>query len=315
VRLTFPAGLGAPTSNGAAAVTGGGAGGAGGPSANTAGSAGSQPGGAGGGGCSTGTAEAGGAGAAGNLKITPYSSAPFKSLIAHRPPLGALKTFIPLVPVGAGGDAPDGTHQYTVPQPVTGVNADFGGTYTLYLIAASFSGSSARTITVTVTQYEYAGGPSYPVSTLPVTVTPAQVTNGILTAGVLTLPVKAVAADNSGGYYSVSVTDTNTSDRFYDCIFLDTQGQTVVINSAGSGYINYYLDAPEPNLDLGLIMGSSQGRPSAISVFDACQAISGGAMAIEPADGENALFAYSADAQAPNISVSYFPAYYFDRTQ
>lgn len=314
VRLTFPSGLGAPTNNGAAAVTGGGAGGAGGPSANTAGSAGSQPGGAGGGGCSTGTAVAGGAGAAGNLKITPYSSAPFKSLIVHRPPLGALKTFVPLVPVGAGSDAPDGTHQYTVPQPVSGINADFGGTYTLYLIASSLNGSSARTITITVTQYEFAGGPSYSVSTLPVTVTPAQITNGILTAGVLTLPVKQVASDNSGGYYSVSILDTNNADRWLDCLFLDTQGQTVVINGTGS-YINYYLDAPEPNLDLGLIMGSSQGRPSAISVFDACQAISGGAMAIEPADGENQLFAYSADAMAPNISVSYYASYFFDRTQ
>jgi hypothetical protein len=314
VRLTFPGGLGAPTNNGAAAVSGGGAGGAGGPSANTVGSAGSQPGGAGGGACSTGTAEAGGAGGAGKITITPYSSAPFKSLIVHRPPLGALKTFVPLIPVGAGIDAPDGTHQYTVPQPVTGVNADFGGTYTLYLIASSLHGSAARTITVTVTQYEYAGGPSYSVSTLPVTVTPAQITNNILTAGVLTLPVKAVAADNSGGYYSVSVTDSDTLDRWNDCLALDTQGQTVVINGTGS-YINYYLDAPEPNLDLGLIMGSSQGRPSAVSVFDACQAISGGAMAIEPADGENALFAYSADASAPNISVSYYPSWFFDRTQ
>jgi hypothetical protein len=38
-------------------------------------------------------------------------------------------------------------------------------------------------------------------------------------------------------------------------------------------------------------------------------------MAIEPADGENSLFAYSADASAPNISVSYYPAWFFDRTQ
>jgi len=314
VRLTFPGGLGAPTSNGAAAVAGGGAGGAGGPSANTAGSAGSAPGGAGGGGCSTGTAEAGGVGAAGKLIITPYSSAAFKSLIVHRPPLGALKTFMPLVPVGGGGDAPDGTHQYSVPQPLTGINADFGGTYTIYLINSSWNGSSARTITVTVTQYEYAGGPSYAMSTLPVTVTPAQITNGIVTAGVLTLPVKQVAADNSGGYYSVSVTDTNTNDRFYEAIFLDTQGQTIVINRSGGSYINYYVDAPDPNLNLGLIQGSNQGRPSAVSVFADCT-ISGPAIAIEPADGENSLFAYSADAQAPAISLSYSPAWFFDRFQ
>jgi hypothetical protein len=141
------------------------------------------------------------------------------------------------------------------------------------------------------------------------------VTNGILTAGVLTLPPKAVATDNTRGYYSVSVTDTNTSDRFYDCLFLDTMGQTVIINEPSLSYINYYLDAPVPNLDLGLVLGSNGGRPDAISVYDACQAISGGTMTAEPADGENLLFAYSADGVAPSISVSYFPAWYFDRTQ
>ena len=224
VKLTYPGGVGAPTSNGAAAVPGGGAGGAGGGSANTPGSTGSAPGGAGGGACSTGTAETGGSGASGKLIITPYSSQAFKSLIVHRPPLGALKTFMPLAPIGGGGDAPDGTHQYAVPQPLTGINADFGGTYTIYLINASWNGSSARTITVTVTQYEYPGGPSYTVTTLPVTITPSQIINGIVTAGVLTLPVKQVAPDNAGGYYSVSVTDTNTNDRFYDCLFLDTMG-------------------------------------------------------------------------------------------
>jgi len=315
VRLTFPAGLGAPTANGAAAVTGGGAGGAGGGSANTPGSAGSQPGGGGGGGCSTGSAEAGGAGGAGNLKITPYASQPFKNLIVHRPPLGALKTFMPMVSVGGGSDAPDGTHQYSMPQPIGGVNADFGGTYTIVLINSSWNGSSARTIYVTVTQYEYAAGPSYPLSTIPVTVTPSQVTNGVLIAGVLTLPPKAVAHDNTRGYYSVSVTDTNTSDRFYDCLFLDTMGQTVIINEPSVSYTYYYLDAPVPNLDLGLILGSNGGRPNAISVFSACQAISGGTMAVEPSDGENQLFAYSADGVAPSISVSYFPTWFYDRFQ
>ena len=235
----------------------------------------------------------------------------------HRPPLGSLKTYQPLVPLGGTVDVPDGTHQYAIPQPVTGVNAGFGGTYTVLLVAAlwPWAGSANRTITVTVTQYEYAGGPSYSVSTLPVTVNPQNVFNGIVTAGVLTLPVKAVAADNTGGYYSVSVTDTLTTDRFYDCIFLDTMGQTVIISEPTNGYVTYYLDAPDPNLDLGLILGSTSGRPNAVSVFDACQAISGGAMSIEPADGENTMFAYSADGSAPTISLAYYAAWFWDRTQ
>lgn len=314
VRLTYAGSAGTPTSNGGAAVTGGGAGGSGGASAGTAGSSGSQPGGGGGGGFSGGSTEAGGSGGNGQLTITPYASAPFRSLIVHRPPLGALKTFQPLVSVGAGNDAPDGTHEYRMPQPLTGLNADFGGTYTIYLIAASLSGSGQRTITVSVNQYEYAGGPKYTVTTLPITITPAQVVNGIITAGVLTLPLKAVAPDNTQGYYTVTPEDSNSADRFYDCIFLDTMGSSVVINEPSSGYINYYIDIPDPNLSLGRIMGSQNGRPAAISVMDN-SVISGPAMAVEPADGDNQLFAYSADAVAPSIYGAFWPSWYFDRDQ
>ncbi|HEY2090123.1 MAG TPA: hypothetical protein VGH54_29395, partial [Mycobacterium sp.] len=317
VRLTYPATTGAPTASGGIAVTGGGAGGAGGATAGSAGSAGSAPGGGGGGADSSGTTVAGGAGARGQLVITPYAPGAMKSLIVHRPPLGATKTFQPMVSVGGGGDAPDGTHQYTMPQPVTGVNADFSGTYTIYLVSSSWSGGSSsgttRNITVTVTQYEFAGGPGYSVSTLPVTVAPNQVSNGIVTAGVLTLPVKAVAPDNVGGYYTVSVTDSNTSDRFFDCLFLDTMGQTVVINEPTSGYVNYFIDAPDPNVSLGRIMGSQNGRPDAISVMDNCTAISGGPLYVEPADADNLLFCYCADGTAPNVSLSYFSCYFFDR--
>lgn len=312
VRITYPAGVGAPTNAGGAAVTGGGAGGQGGGSAGVAGSSGSAPGGGGGGADSGGTTAQGGTGGAGKITITPYASAPFKSLLVHRPPLGAPKTFQPLVSVGAGGDAPDGTHQYPMPQLIGGVQADFSGTYSVYLVNASWSGSSARTVTVTVTQFEYGGGPSYSVSTIPVTITPAQVTNGLLVAGVLTLPIKQVAADNTGGYYTVSVTDTITADRFYDCIFLDTQGSTVVINEPSAGYVSYYLDEPDPVADIGAIMGSQLGRPNAISVTDVAT-ISGPAMSIDPADGDSLLFAYSADGVAPSIAVSYAARYFFDR--
>lgn len=318
VRITYPASTGAPTSAGGTAVAGGGAGGSGGNTAGTAGSAGSAPGGGGGGGFSSGSSVAGGNGGNGQLKITPYAPAAFKSLIVHRPPLGASKTFQPMTSVGGGADPPDGTHMYTMPQPVTGVNAGFGGTYTVYLVAGSWSGGSSstttRTLTVTVTQYEFAGGPGYSVSTLPVTLSPSQVTNGIVTAGVLTLPVKAVAPDNTGGYYTVSVTDSQTSDRFLDCIFLDTMGQAVVINEPSNSYLSYFIDAPDPNVSLGRIMGSQGGRPNAISVMDNTPYISGGPLYVEPSDSDCQLFVYSADAAAPNVSLSYFPNFFFDRT-
>jgi len=211
----------------------------------------------------------------------------------------------------------------SVPASAGAVNADFDGTYTVVLIASSWNNPTAsRNVTVTVKQYEAPGGSSYSVSTVPVTVSPGvasiigpgnQVNNGILIAGVLTLPVKAVAGDNTAGYYTVSVTDTNTSDRFYDVLMLDVAGQSVIINEAsGSGYVQYYLDEPTPLFDLGLHMGSQSGRPQAISVMDACQAISGGPLTIPPNDCM--LLTYSADASAPAIGLSYYSRWWYDRT-
>lgn len=312
IRINYPAGLGAPTNVGATAVTGGGAGGNGGGSSNTAGSTGGTPGGGGGGADSAGTSEAGGAGGAGRLVLTPYTNPAFKTLIVHRPPLGAPKTFQPLVSVGGGSDVPNGGTQYTMPQPVSGVSADFSGTYTLYLINDTWNGSSSRTITVTVTQWDVSGGTSNAVSTTPVTITPAQVTNGIVTAGVLTLPQKAVAADNTGGFYTVSVTDTNTSDRFYDLIFLDTMGQTAVINEPSTGYSTFWIDEPGTLADLGLHLGSNSGRPNAISVMDACPSLSGGPITLEPADGDNLVFAYCIEG-APAIGLTYYARWFYDR--
>jgi hypothetical protein len=208
--------------------------------------------------------------------------------------------------------------------PAAGVSARFDGTYTVVLIASSWNSPTvARTITVTVRQYEAPGGTAYSVSTVPVTVSPGvasvigpgnQVNNGILCAGVLTLPVKAVAGDNTAGYYTVSVTDTNTSDRFYDVLLLDVAGQSVILNEAsGSGYVQFYLDEPVPSVDLGLHLGSQSGRPQAISVMDACQAISGGPLTIPPNDCQ--LLTYSADASAPAIGLSYYSRWFYDRTE
>jgi hypothetical protein len=49
--------------------------------------------------------------------------------------------------------------------------------------------------------------------------------------------------------------------------------------------------------------------------MDACQAISGGPLAVEPADGDCQLFAYCADGVAPAISVSFAPCWFYDRFQ
>jgi len=309
VRLTYPGG--APTNNGAAAVAGGGAGGAGGGSSNTPGTAGSQPGGGGGGGDSAGSTEAGGAGGAGKLIVTPYTSAAFKTLIAHRPGRWSPVQLNPFVPVGAGLVAP-GSTEYTVPSLVTGVNADFNGTYTVLLTNFSFnSPSSSRTVTVTVRQYEASGGAHYDTAVSATFIPNTQAINGLLVVGTLTLPLKAVAADNTAGYYTVLVGDTNSSDRWYDCLFLDTQGQTIILNEPTTGYINYYFDEPDPCHDLGNYLGSQVGRPQAISVMDALT-VSGGPLTIEP--GQNTLMAYAQEG-APSIAVTYWPRWHAERLE
>ena len=44
--------------------------------------------------------------------------------------------------------------------------------------------------------------------------------------------------------------------------------------------------------------------------------LSGPSLFIEPADGDNMLFVYSADGVgAPSVSLAYYPAYFFDRFQ
>lgn len=311
VRLTFPGG--SPDQFGAPAVTGGGAGGNGAATVGGTPTAGAQPGGGGGGTSSSGSAQTAASGGAGRLIITPYAPSAFKSLLVHRPPRGASPLFQPLVSVGAGADTPDGTHWYTLPQPQANVNALFLGTYTIYLAASSLNGTGSRTVTVTIRQTEYAGGPTYTQPTIPVTFTPSQLTNGLLVAGVVTLPVKQIPPDNTQASFAVSVTDTNTADRWYDAILLDSQGQTVLVNEPSTGFLTYYLDAPNPDQQLGNVLGTQSDRSASVSVMGEMPAYSGGPMAVEPADGVNVLFAYCAGALAPAIGVQYAPTYYFDR--
>lgn len=195
----------------------------------------------------------------------------------------------------------------------TPLPAVFNGTYTVLLMNSSWnSPSSARTVSVTVKQYEYAGGASYTTTTTPISIVPnTQVTNGVVNAGTLTLPLKAIPADNENGFFTVLVSDSNTSDRFFDCLFLDTQGQSVIINEPSTGYVNYYIDEPDSITDLGNHLGSQFGRPAAISVTDACT-LSGGPLTVEP--GTNALLAYCQEG-APAISVNYWPRWYSERLE
>jgi hypothetical protein len=299
---------------GGAAVTGGGPGGNGALSSGHPGSAGTAPGGAGAGAWSGGGTQAGGAGANGQVKLTYTVTDPaFATLIAHRPGPDAPASLNPLIPVGSGADVPNGETFYQVPSLVTGVPAIFGGTYSVMLVADNWaSPSTSRTVTVTVYQYEYPGGPSsqWPVAW---TFEPAtQVTNGMVTLGELTLPGNDIAPDNTQAYFAITVTSTETGDRFLDCLMLDTMGQTCWVNLPSSDYTTFYIDAPDVDRDLGRVMGSIGGRAEAVSVM-ASTFVSGGPMTIDPSSSASPiLMAYCIEG-APSLVAYYYPAWYIDR--
>jgi hypothetical protein len=139
--------------------------------------------------------------------------------------------------------------------------------------------------------------------------------NGVVNLGEVTLPIKDYSGHNDQSYFTVAVNDTDTNDRFMDVLFLDTTGQTVLINidpgQPGYGqYVNYFIDEATPDRDLGFVGASFQDRQHQTSVMDYTM-ISGGALYVTP--GDNLLLVYSPDG-APNLAVRYAPRWFLDRT-
>ena len=68
-----------------------------------------------------------------------------------------------------------------------------------------------------------------------------------------------------------------------------------------------YADEPDPDRDLGRILGSQLGRPNAISVMDTAT-LSGGPLTVDPAQSAAMLLVYCADPPplgSPAVSMSY----------
>lgn len=231
---------------------------------------------------------------------------PFKTLILHRPRIDAPPSLTPFVTLGST-DAPDGT-EYDVPSLVSGVSARFDGTYSILLVNNTWhSPTVSRTLTVTIHQYEYTGGPSYTAS-VSRTLTPStDITNGLVDMGSLTLPIRSLSPQNVTAYFTVGVTSGDTADRFLDVLFLDAQGSTVVINSP-TAYNNFFVDEPDVNSDLGAVMGSAFDRPAAVSVLGNAK-VSGGPLMAEP--GDNLILAYCVEG-APALAVTYSPRWWSD---
>lgn len=257
----------------------------------------------------------GGQGGSGMIRLTwqpPLRT--FNDFIIHRPsPDSTAKFLNPVVDINPS-DPPD-NREYAVDSLTDGANAQFGGTYSVLLINHTWdSPATSRNVTVTVNQYEYLNGPVVSVQATRSILPGRDVTNGYVDMGPLTLPIKDYDQSVSETYYTVSVHSTDANDRFQDVVFLDTMGQTVLVNiatgTAGDGrYSTYYVDEPEFDRALGQLLGTGTERNRAISVMDMALA-TGGPLYVE--DGTNYILAYST-AGAPNVGLSYSPRWFTDR--
>lgn len=243
-----------------------------------------------------------------------YQAPPtFKSLLVHRPGFFAPEEFNPLVPLQPG-DPVDGTVTYIIPSLVPGIFPRFNGTYSVCIVSKAWNNPSAsRNVNVNVTLWEQFAGNSYPQN-----VNWSFVPNNLpfsspfVMLGNLTIPLNEIPPDNLSAFYSVTVTDTNTSDTFWDVIFLDTTGSTVILNSPNA-YQNMWVDEPLATRDFGMILGSGNDRPDAVSLLSAAQAITGGPLDVDPY-GNQSLLAYCIEG-APNMQMTYYPRWNFDRLQ
>lgn len=275
-------------------------------------SAGGWPGAGGGGTSSYGSSgHLGAYGGNGQIRLiikTYTSSQSFPMCLVHKLSDRAKLQARAVLDVGAGQDPPDG-REYGI-DDVDGVPARYEGTYTVLLIASSLNGATARTITVTVRQYEAAAGAVSTV-TAQQSITPSGVTNGVINLGEITLPVKQMSAENIDSNFTVSVVSGNTADRFLDLLLIDTSGQLVLINLTGGGYSDYYFDAPSVTQLVGLALGTDTDRTGAVSVMGSLGTImSGGPMQLTPGDN---VFTVYATAGMPGLEGDYWPRWQQER--
>jgi hypothetical protein len=321
-----PSGAGSTGNNGGVGGNAGGNGGGGDAGKGGQGGASLQDGssgktaGAGGGGAGGGSPFPPGAGYGANseVAVTYQVTAGFKTLVLHRPGYDAPDTFSPWVQLNTA-DLPDGTTEYPLPAPIPGSAARFGDpdkpfTVSVYLVVSAWHAGTlgaARTVTATITQYEQAGGTSYPLS-ITRSIVPNTLASPLALLGELTLPVSAMPHDNTGGYFTVKITSSDTADRFQDLLLLDTLGSTVIVETpqGGLGYTQFWVDEPAGIADIGNVMASLTDRASAVSVLQYTR-LSGPPIHVDPL-GNQTLLAYAPEG-APACELVHFPRWLIER--
>jgi hypothetical protein len=305
----------ATSRHGAGAVYDGGPGGDGGGSGNAGSTPTSGPGGGGGGGAPNN--QVGAAGANGKVRLTYGATGllPLQSLLVHSPGRDEPDAFNPLCPVGNGSDVPNGATEYQIPD-LGNLNARYDGTYTMYLVASVFNTPGGNhNLTVQLRQYPYSGGAAVTQNVVRNSLTPNTDLLGTLTyvdMGPVTLPLADIPPGSLQPYFALTVTSSNTADRFLDVLLISTQGSLAFLNVGGASvFNNIWLDQPDSSRDLGRFLGSNADRDQSVSALQYVERFSGGPLAVYP-DGNNRLFVYSAQG-APGLSAFYPPQWWTER--
>jgi hypothetical protein len=133
-----------------------------------------------------------------------------------------------------------------------------------------------------------------------------------ITIGEITLPNAEVTPDNTQAYYTVHIRSSDLLDKYYDLIFIDTQGQLCLVDIPPSqtAYQYYWVDVPDQLHDMGLVSGSATDRTRATSVL-ANALVSGGPMTLDPGVS-NQLLVHSLQGY-PGITATFYPAWWIDR--
>ena len=275
------------------------------------------PGGGGGGGSDDGSGYAGAAGDGGQALLTYGATGilPLQSLLVHQPAQDAPDAFNPLCPVGNGADTPNGATEYTIPD-IGNLNARYDGTYTLYLVASAFnSPTAARNLTIQLRQYPYSGGTAQTLNIVRNSITPSTDLLGtqlIVDMGPVTLPLMDLPPGSNNGYFTMTITSSNTSDRFLDVLLVDTAGTFVLLNVGSTSVLNnIWIDQPDATRDLGRLLGSNADRDQSFSVLQYAERVSGGPFSVVP-DTNNRVFVYSAQG-APAVTAYYPPQWWTER--
>jgi hypothetical protein len=274
------------------------------------------PGGGGGGGTAPGGPGNGAAGKAGKIRLTYGASGilAMQSLLVHMPAASAPDALSPVCVVGNGNDTPNGGTEYLVPV-VGALNPRFDGCYSVYVVVKTWNTpSAARTITVQLRQYPFTAGTAVTQNVVR-TLTPNTDLTGTLQyvdMGPVTLPLADIPPGSLSPYFALTVTSTNTSDRYYDVLFLDTQGQLWLLDVGGASiFKNIWLDQPDSSRGLGRVLGSDVDRDRAVSATQYLTRASGGPLAVYPGRN-NRLLAYSAQG-CPGVTAFYPPQWWSER--